>query len=70
MRKAALIYSPDSGGKSARRRQRVESAVALLRAGGVQAELVLTESRHHAGEATRRAIQVVVVDSIQPADPN
>jgi diacylglycerol kinase (ATP) len=56
MRKAALIYNPDSGGKSARRRREVESALALLRDGGVEAELVLTESRHHAGESTRGAM--------------
>jgi diacylglycerol kinase (ATP) len=56
MRKAALIYNPDSGGKSAKRRSQVESALALLRNGGVDAELVLTESRHHAGEATQRAM--------------
>jgi diacylglycerol kinase (ATP) len=56
MRKAALIYNPDSGGKSAKRRAQVESALALLRKSGVDAELVLTESRHHAGTATRRAM--------------
>ena len=56
MRKAALLYNPDSGGKSAKRQREVESAVAVLRAGGVEAELVPTESRNHGEAATRRAI--------------
>lgn len=55
MRKAALLYNPDSG--SVRRRHReLESALEVLRGGGVQAELVPTRSRDHAGDATREAI--------------
>jgi diacylglycerol kinase (ATP) len=55
MRKAALLYNPDSGG-GRRRRHELESALALLRSAGVEADLVPTESRDHAGNATRQAI--------------
>jgi diacylglycerol kinase family enzyme len=55
MRKAALLYNPDSGGSQQRRRE-LESALAVLRDGGVEAELVPTESRDHGGDETRRAI--------------
>jgi diacylglycerol kinase (ATP) len=55
MRKAALLYNPDSG--SVRRRHReLESALEVLRGGGVQAELVPTRSRDHAGDETQEAI--------------
>jgi len=55
MRKAALLYNPDSG--SSRKRQReLESALAILRSAGVEADLVPTESRDHGGDATRRAV--------------
>ncbi len=39
MRKAALLYNPDSGGSKQRQRE-LESALAVLRAGGVEADLV------------------------------
>jgi diacylglycerol kinase (ATP) len=55
MRKAALLYNPDSGGSQQRRRE-LESALAVLRAGGVEADLVPTESRNHGEEETRRAL--------------
>ena len=55
MRKAALLYNPDSGG-SKRRQRELESALAVLRGAGVEADLILAESRDHAGEATRQAI--------------
>jgi diacylglycerol kinase (ATP) len=55
MRKAALLYNPDSGG-SQQRLSELESALAVIRAGGVEAELIPTESRDHGGEETRRAI--------------
>jgi diacylglycerol kinase (ATP) len=56
MRKAALLYNPDSG--SSRKRQReLESALAILRSAGVEADLVPTESRDHGGDATRRAVE-------------
>ena len=56
MRKAALLYNPDSGGSRQRRRE-LEAAVSILKSGSVEAELLPTESRDHAGEEARRAIQ-------------
>jgi len=55
MRKAALLYNPDSGGSKQRLRE-LESALAILRAGAVDADLVPTDSPVHAIEETRRAI--------------
>jgi len=55
MRKAALLYNPESGGSRKRQRE-LESALAVLRDAGVEADLVPTESRDHGGEATRRAV--------------
>jgi len=55
MRKAALVYNPDSGG-SGKRRQELQSAIAILRSGGVEAEIVLADSRDHGGQETRRAV--------------
>ena len=56
MRKAALLYNPDSGGSGGRRQQELESALALLRNAGVEADLVPTQSRDHAGDETREAV--------------
>jgi YegS/Rv2252/BmrU family lipid kinase len=55
MRKAALLYNPDSGG-SKRRQRELQSAVEILRAGGVEAELLPTESKDHAAAEARRMI--------------
>ena len=55
MRKAALLYNPDSGG-SQQRLSELESALAVLRKGGVDADLVPSDSPQHAIEETRRAI--------------
>src|SRR5947209_18379879 len=55
MRKTVLLYNPNSGG-SRKRQSEVESALAVLREGGVDAELVLTNSPAHAGEQTKQAI--------------
>jgi diacylglycerol kinase (ATP) len=55
MRKAALLYNPDSGGSQQRQRE-LESALAVLRSGGVEADLVPTQSPDHAGDEARRAI--------------
>jgi diacylglycerol kinase (ATP) len=55
MRKAALLYNPESGGSRLRQRE-LESALAILRAGGVEAEVFPTHSREHAGEQARKAI--------------
>lgn len=56
MRKAALLYNPDSGGRRSRRQADLESVLQLLRAAGVEAELVLSQSRDDAGQHTRQAI--------------
>jgi diacylglycerol kinase (ATP) len=57
MRKAALLYNPDSGGSRARRRQAgLESVLALLRKANVEAQLILTDSRAHAEEKARQAV--------------
>ncbi len=55
MRKAALLYNPDSGGSKQRQRE-LQSALAILKGGGVEAELFPTDSPHHAGEVARGAI--------------
>ena len=55
MRKAALLYNPDSGGSKQRQRE-LESALGVLKSGGVEADLVPTDSPAHAIEETRRAI--------------
>jgi diacylglycerol kinase (ATP) len=55
MRKAALLYNPDSGGSRKRRRE-LESALEILRGGGVEANLFPTDSREHAGDEARRAM--------------
>lgn len=57
MRKVALLYNPDSGGTGRRRLRELESALAVLRDAGVEAEMVPTESRLHAEEQTREAIE-------------
>jgi diacylglycerol kinase (ATP) len=56
MHKAALLYNPDSGGRRLRRQTELESVIKLLRVAGVEAELVLSQSRDDAGEHTREAI--------------
>src|SRR5947209_17216606 len=55
MRKAALLYNPESGG-SKRRQRELQSAVELLRSGGVEADLLPTDSKEHAAEEARRAM--------------
>jgi len=56
MRKAALLYNPDSGGRRARRRNELESALSVLHSANVEAALVLTDSRAHAKEQARQAV--------------
>src|SRR6202167_6703115 len=56
MRKAALLYNPDSGGSRVRRQTELESVLALLRRANVEAHLVLTDSRAHAEEKARQAV--------------
>lgn len=55
MRKAVLLYNPDSGGSKQRQRE-LQVALSILREGGVEAELLPTESRDHAGDEARRAM--------------
>jgi YegS/Rv2252/BmrU family lipid kinase len=56
MRKAALLYNPDSGGSRVRRQTELESVLAVLRGADVDAQLVLTDSRAHAEEKARQAV--------------
>ena len=56
MRNAALLYNPDSGGSRVRREAELESVLAMLRGAGVEAHLVLTDSRAHAVEKARQAV--------------
>ena len=55
MRKAALLYNPQSGGSKKRQRE-LESALAVLREAGIEADLVPTDSPAHAEEEVRRAV--------------
>lgn len=56
MRKAALLYNPDSGGRGIKRKGPMESVLALLRGASVEAELVLTDSPAHAKEQAGQAV--------------
>ncbi len=56
MRKAALLYNPDSGGSRNRRQSELDSVLALLRDVGVGASLILANSRAHAEENARQAV--------------
>jgi diacylglycerol kinase (ATP) len=55
MRKAALLYNPDSGGSKKRQRE-LQTALDILKSVGKEAYLILTDSRDHAAEETRRAM--------------
>jgi diacylglycerol kinase (ATP) len=57
MRKAFLLYNPNSGGTRSRRQGDVESVVALLRDANVDAQLVLTDSPAEAEQHARQAVQ-------------
>jgi YegS/Rv2252/BmrU family lipid kinase len=56
MRKAALLYNPDSGGRGIKRKVELESVLALLRRADIEADLVLTDSPAHAKERARQAV--------------
>jgi YegS/Rv2252/BmrU family lipid kinase len=56
MKKAALLYNPDSGGSRGNREAELESVAALLRREGVTADLVLTDSPEDAEAKTRVAV--------------
>ena len=49
MRKAALVYNPESGGSKQRQRE-LQSALEILRGGGVDAELFASHSPEQADE--------------------
>jgi len=55
MRKAALLYNPESG-NSQQRRQELQSALDILNNGGVEAELHSSSSRAEAREFARQAV--------------
>ena len=55
MRKAALLYNPDSGGSKQRQRE-LQSVVRILERGEVEAELFAASSRRQARELTRQAM--------------
>jgi diacylglycerol kinase (ATP) len=56
MRKAVLLYNPESGRKRAQRAAHVEAAAAVLRAAGVDAQAVPTRSPGSAPQQAREAI--------------
>jgi diacylglycerol kinase (ATP) len=56
MRKAVLLYNPVSGGSGMRRLAELESALAELRAAGVEAQLIPCHSRSDAAEQARKAV--------------
>jgi diacylglycerol kinase (ATP) len=56
MRKAVLLYNPESGRKREQRAAHVEAAAAVLRAAGVDAQAVPTRSPGSAPEQAREAI--------------
>ncbi len=56
MRKAALLYNPDSGRRGARRQAQLYSVLALLQGAKVETELFLAESAASAAEKARQAI--------------
>lgn len=55
MRKAALLYNPDSGG-SQQRQKELQSALQILRNAGVEAELYAAGSREQGAELIRQSV--------------
>jgi YegS/Rv2252/BmrU family lipid kinase len=55
MRKVALLFNPNSGGRASRRQAEVESVVTLLREANVQSTLVLCDSSAEAEHQAQRA---------------
>jgi diacylglycerol kinase (ATP) len=56
MRKAALLYNPQSGGSDVRRQAELKSVLAFLRSANVEAELIFTNSPAHAQQQARQAV--------------
>jgi diacylglycerol kinase (ATP) len=57
MRKAALLYNPDSGGRRMRRQDELQPVLDLFRNSNVEADLFLTHTPAHAGEQARQAME-------------
>lgn len=57
MRKAALLYNPDSGGRREQRTAGLESVLAMLRNAGVEVELMRPHSAAEAQQQANDAIQ-------------
>ncbi len=56
MRKAALLFNPESGGNRARRQAELDSALARLRRAGIETDLILSQSREDAAQNAQQAI--------------
>jgi diacylglycerol kinase family enzyme len=56
MRKAALLFNPNSGGRRRRQSAEVETALSILRTAGVDAVLTSTQSSAEATERARAAV--------------
>jgi YegS/Rv2252/BmrU family lipid kinase len=56
MRKAALLYNPQSGGRRSERKDDLQSVLKILTEGGVEVGLVPTSSSADASEQARKAI--------------
>jgi diacylglycerol kinase (ATP) len=56
MKKAALLYNPDSGGSRGRRQAELAPVLSLLHNSGVEVELILTHSSAHAEDQARLAV--------------
>jgi diacylglycerol kinase (ATP) len=56
MRKALLLYNPESGAQKTKRLMQIERAAATLRGAGVQAEMEPTRGPKMAGEQARAAV--------------
>jgi diacylglycerol kinase (ATP) len=56
MRKAALLYNPDSGGRREKRKAELQSVLVLLRDAGIEVELMLSHSASEAQEQAKDAI--------------
>jgi len=56
MRKAVLLYNARSGGRRSQRQSDLHSALKILTAAGVEANLILTQSSEDAAEQARKAI--------------
>jgi diacylglycerol kinase (ATP) len=57
MRKAVLLYNPESGGRRAKRKAELESVFALLRGAGIEVELMRPHSAAEAQDQAKDAIQ-------------